>query len=386
VRFEAGTHVGYRFTSTGAIIGSKAVTLPGPSGASATRRYYVPGRGMYLAISNGLWAGYAIRESPVAYVIGLVANTPYSPPQRITFPAGTVLGYRFTASWQLSSARVGTLGHVSGASAGRLAVINGVRYFEIIDGGWAGSWVPAIGLATKALDCRTGPRATGGMQTLRAIPNAGPEVALTFDMGGRVDPAMQILRTLLLNGVCSTIFPTGAMSQTTVGAQVLAFVRAYPRLFEVGNHTMHHCDLVSGGGGSPTTAPCPVTPPSTPFIQKELTDAAAIIAAGSGQQPIPYWRPPYGSINTAVLNAAAGVGYTKTLLWDVDTIDWKQVVDGGPTAEQIATKVATRAVYGSTVLMHLGGWNTANALPSMIYRLRGRGLALSTVSDLMDGS
>ena len=131
---------------------------------------------------------------------------------------------------------------------------------------------------------------------------------------------------------------------------------------------MHHCDLVAGGGGSPTTAPCPSTPPSTTFIQRELTDAAAIIAAGAGQQPIPYWRPPYGSINSTVLNAAAAVGYTKTLLWDVDTIDWKQVADGGPTAEQIATKVATRAVNGSDVLMHLGGWNTANALPSMIYR------------------
>jgi peptidoglycan/xylan/chitin deacetylase (PgdA/CDA1 family) len=211
-------------------------------------------------------------------------------------------------------------------------------------------------------------------------------VALTFDMGGRVDPAMQIMRILLLNGVCATIFPTGAMSQTGVGGQVLAFVKAYPQLFEVGNHTMHHCNLAAGGGGSPTTAPCPTSPPSTTFIQRELTDAAAIIAAGAGQQPIPYWRPPYGAVNATVLNAAAGVGYTKTLLWDVDTIDWKEVIDGGPTAEQIATKVATRAVNGSNVLMHLGGWNTANALPSMIYRLRARGMALSTISDLMDGS
>ena len=31
---------------------------------------------------------------------------------------------------------------------------------------------------------------------------------------------------------------------------------AHPELFEIGNHTMHHCDLVHGGLGSPTTAPC----------------------------------------------------------------------------------------------------------------------------------
>ena len=189
VRFEAGTHVGYKFTNTGAITASKTVTLPGPSGASATRRYYVPGRGMYLAISNGLWAGYSVRESPVAYVLGLVGSTPYAPAQRVTFPAGTIVGYRFTTSWQLSSARIGVLGHASGASAARLAVINGVRYYEIVNGGWAGTWVPAVGPAARALDCRTGTRAGGGMQSLRTIPNAGPEVALTFDMGGRVDPA-----------------------------------------------------------------------------------------------------------------------------------------------------------------------------------------------------
>jgi len=234
--------------------------------------------------------------------------------------------------------------------------------------------------------CHAGNRAPAAPSVVyRSIPGAGAEVALTFDMGGRLDPALQIMNLLVANKVCATIFPTGAMSQTTTGQQVLAIIRSHPELFEVGNHTMHHCDLVHGGLGSTTTAPCAGGPPTAAFIRKELTDAAAILKAGTGQDPIPYWRPPYGSYNQAVLNAAASVGYTKTLLWDIDTIDWKPITDGGPTAQQIANKVIAGAVNGSVVLMHLGGYETLDALKLMIPGLRQRGFTLTSISDQLDG-
>jgi peptidoglycan-N-acetylglucosamine deacetylase len=234
--------------------------------------------------------------------------------------------------------------------------------------------------------CHAGNRASAAPSAVyRSIPGAGAEVALTFDMGGRLDPALQIMNLLVANRVCATIFPTGAMSQTPIGQQALAIIRAHPELFEVGNHTMHHCDLVHGGLGSPTTAPCAGGVPTAAFIRRELTDAAAILKAGTGQDPVPYWRPPYGVYNQAVLNAAASVGYTKTLLWDIDTVDWKPISDGGPTAQQIANKVVDGAVNGSVVLMHLGGYETLEALKLMIPHLRQRGFALTSISDQLDG-
>jgi len=205
-------------------------------------------------------------------------------------------------------------------------------------------------------------------------------------MGGRLDPAIDIMQFLIANRICTTLFPTGAMSQTAIGQRVLALVRAHPELFEIGNHTMHHCDLVRGGLGSPTTAPCVTNgAPTAAFIRSELTDAAAILAAASGQQPVPYWRPPYGSINQTVLDAAASVGYTKTFMWSIDTIDWKPIAQGGPTAQQIASKVVTRAANGSTVLMHLGGYETLAALRLMVPALRQRGFMPTSLSDLLDG-
>jgi peptidoglycan/xylan/chitin deacetylase (PgdA/CDA1 family) len=235
-----------------------------------------------------------------------------------------------------------------------------------------------------ASGCTAGNRvAAGSAQSFRTIPNAGPGVALTFDMGGRMDPAVDIMNFLVANGVCATIFATGVMSQTAQGQQVMAIIEAHPELFEIGNHTMYHCDLVRGGGGSPTTAPC-VGSFDAARIRKELVDAEAILRAGTGQNPQPYWRPPYGSISDGVLNAAASAGYTKTFLWDIDTIDWKPISDGGPSAEQIAAKVVGNAVNGSNVLFHLGGYETLDALHLLVPGLRDRGFTLTSLSDLLN--
>ncbi len=224
----------------------------------------------------------------------------------------------------------------------------------------------------------------GSAQTFKTIPNAGPRVALTFDMGGRMDPAVDIMKLLVANRVCATIFATGVMSQTPQGQQVMGIIKANPGLFEIANHTMYHCDLARGGGGSPSTQPCVGGPFSAQRIRTELTDAEAILRAGTGQNPQPYWRPPFGSINATVLDAAASVGYTKTFLWDIDTIDWKPTSQGGPTAEQIAAKVVGNAVNGSNVLFHLGGYETLDALRIMVPALRDRGFTLTSLSDLLN--
>ncbi|MEO8247536.1 MAG: LysM peptidoglycan-binding domain-containing protein, partial [Chloroflexota bacterium] len=104
--------------------------------------------------------------------------------------------------------------------------------------------VPTASPPPVVAGCRAGNRATGGMATYARIPNAGNEVALTFDMGGRMDPAVDIMNFLVANGVCATIFATGVMSDTAQGRQVMAIIRAHPELFEIANHTMYHCDLV----------------------------------------------------------------------------------------------------------------------------------------------
>ncbi len=221
-----------------------------------------------------------------------------------------------------------------------------------------------------------------------ARPSSSLRVALTFDMGGRMTPATKILGILIANHVCATVFPTGAISRTAEGQAALAVVKANPQLFEVGNHTMHHCDLVHGGGGSPSAADAAycdslAPSPSEAAVKQELTDAETWISQYSGQTSKPFWRAPYGTVNATVLRWAAEAGWTKQFKWDIDTIDWKPISDGGPTARTIVAKVVNNAKSGSVVLMHLGGFETADALQAMIDGLRSRGFILTSLSDIL---
>ena len=385
-RLEAGPQTGYKFSSTGAILASKAVTLAGPVDTTADDRRWIGSRGVYLRVAAGSLAGYYVRESVVAHVKGLVVAATYPTPARVAFPAGRYLGYKFDAAWGLLSTKSYLLSRASGASAARRVMIDGRPYAEIVNGIWAGYWIPLVSpsvLTASPVSCTVPAKVpAGGQQLLRRLPGAVNQIALTFDMGGRLVPAMDILERLVIDRVCATIFPTGATSQATAGRQVMAFIAGHPELFEVGNHTYHHCNLRDGGGG----AACPVNPPSASFIASELTSAADVIRSLTGREPAPYWRPPYGASDTRVRNAAAAAGYTKSFMWDIDTIDWRPVSNKptpGPTAAQIAAKVVTSGLSGSMVLMHLGGYNTFDALPSMVLRLRARGLTPTTVSQIL---
>ena len=209
-----------------------------------------------------------------------------------------------------------------------------------------------------------------------------PKVAFTLDMGGRLDGATAIVDYLVANQVCTTFFPTSVMASTTQGRAVMAKIAAHPELFEVGNHTVHHCDLVAGGGGSPSSAPCAV-PMTTTFVRSEIAGAEATLRTLSGGMPIrPYWRPPYGSHNSTVRSIAAGVGYPKTVMWNRDTIDWSEATT---TSQIVSRATSPLPSSGTIILAHLGGYRTGEALPQIVATLRSAGYTLTTVSDMRDG-
>jgi peptidoglycan/xylan/chitin deacetylase (PgdA/CDA1 family) len=388
LRLEAGPQTGYTFSSTGAILASKTVSLAKPANVATDDRRSIAGRGVYLRVTSGSLTGYYVRESPVAYVPGRVITASYPTPANVTFGPGTYLGYRFDASWRLAATKKAVVATAATAKASARSMINGRAYAAIASGTWDGYWIPVVSpttLAASAISCASPAKIPpGAAHVYRALPAGSSAIALTFDMGGRLDPGLDIVRRLIVDRVCTTFFPTGAMTATSAGKAILALIGAHPELFELGNHTNHHCNLRDGGGGSPTTAACPTTPPSARFIATELKAAAAVLkSASAGMEPAPYWRPPYGAYDSRVVAAAAAAGYTKTVLWSIDAIDWRPVSEGGPTAAQIADKVVANAVDGSDVLMHLGGWNTLDALPSMVTRLRALGLKPSTISAIL---
>jgi len=197
-------------------------------------------------------------------------------------------------------------------------------------------------------------------------PRDSNAVALTFDMGGRLDPALDIMDWLVEHDVPATVFPTGkTATTTTIGQDVMVQVAAHPDLFTLGNHTWDHPYLTELDAAA---------------IEDQLSRTESAVEAATGRSTRPFMRPPYGAQDLETRQVAGRLGFAYTIMWDVDTIDWKPESEGGPTTDDIVARVLARAQGGSIVLMHLGGYNTLAALPRIVEGLRERGLEPVTLA------
>ena len=88
------------------------------------------------------------------------------------------------------------------------------------------------------------------------------------------------------------------------------------------------------------------------------------------------YAPPYGEYNDTVLTAADELGYT-TIMWTIDTIDWKR-----PPADIIKNRVIKKLHNGAIILMHPTE-PTAKALPELITEIKKAGYTITTVSDIL---
>ena len=198
-------------------------------------------------------------------------------------------------------------------------------------------------------------------------PRTVQNIALTFDMGGRLDPAVQIVQWLIDHDVHATLFPTGASATTTTkGLQAMQLAATRPDLFDIGNHSWSHPDFRD------LTA-------AQMADQLTRTQAALLPICGSTK---PWFRPPYGGWNEAVRAGVGAAGWRTMVMWDVDMIDWRPEADGGPTAADMAAKLQANARGGSIVLMHLGGYNTLEALPGILAAAGNLGLEPVTLSEM----
>jgi len=97
---------------------------------------------MWFAVTNGVWAGYWIRESSSVYLAGFVDQVTFSPTRSVSFASGTHTGYLINAGGGITGSKTYTLAAASSAAAAGRAVINGTAYILIANGVWAGYWVP----------------------------------------------------------------------------------------------------------------------------------------------------------------------------------------------------------------------------------------------------
>lgn len=173
------------------------------------------------------------------------------------------------------------------------------------------------------------------------------KIHLTFDDGPHVTNTLSVLDILRERGIIATFFVLGER----LASQGKILERAVAEGHRVGNHTFDHKDL---------------TTLTDEEITSEIKRTEELIARHVTVDYI--LRPPYGARNSRINNIIQSLGYN-TVMWTVDTEDWKRKPDGW--VEYGLQQIRKREE--SLVLMHDIHATTAANLPTFIDQIAATG-------------
>lgn len=224
---------------------------------------------------------------------------------------------------------------------------------------------PPQGSATPAI--LPLPASLAGAEWTR-LPTTDRVVALTFDAGGNDAGVASILATLQSRAVPATFFLTGRWTELyTAEAHTIASRHT------VGNHTETHPHL---------------TTLSDAEVAAEVNGAQQQILGATGRDPRPFFRFPYGDVDSRVLAAVHRLGYGG-IRWTVDTLGWEGR-SAGQSVDTVVNRAVGAATPGEIVLMHVGSAQDgstldADALGRIIDGLRARGYTFASVAAYVSG-
>jgi peptidoglycan/xylan/chitin deacetylase (PgdA/CDA1 family) len=186
-----------------------------------------------------------------------------------------------------------------------------------------------------------------------------PDVSLMFNVDWGEEHLPALLDILQSANVRATFFPTGTWAERN---PVLA-ARMALEGHEVGNHGGAHNHVQTA---------------SKEELQRLIQSGEERIYQACGVYPSKLFAPPYGEWTEDTVTYALECGY-QTVLWTVDTVDWRL-----PEPEAIWKRALAGAVPGALVLMHPTE-PTVSALPILIDELREKGFTLVTVTENIQG-
>lgn len=183
-----------------------------------------------------------------------------------------------------------------------------------------------------------------------------PAVGLMINVAWGNEFVRPMLDTLKQEGVKATFFFDGS------------WVKKNPELakeiaaegHEIGNHAYSHPNMNELSEGRQ---------------YQEIEKTKKIINETIGEHS-QWFAPPSGAFNSLTVKTANQLGL-KTVLWTVDTIDWKK-----PSPGTVVSRVRNKVGAGSLILMHPTASSSA-ALSDMIGVIRQKELVPGTVSEAL---
>jgi peptidoglycan/xylan/chitin deacetylase (PgdA/CDA1 family) len=220
------------------------------------------------------------------------------------------------------------------------------------------------------------PVRVGARRVIWSTTPTGPYAAITFDDGPTPQFTPRILDALATAGVHATFNVIGynAVQHADLTREIIA------QGHEIGNHTWSHEDQTTLGAAE---------------IRREIVrckDAVEQLV----QRPLAGFRPPRGELTGYAVRVAAELGYD-VFLWSVT-----RGPSGTSTAATVEDYLTTTVRAGDIVDLHDGiGRGTfsptapfaralaarreveVQALPGALRRIAGRGIRLTTATDLV---
>lgn len=183
-------------------------------------------------------------------------------------------------------------------------------------------------------------------------------VALTFDATYGDNQTTRLLQILRDNNIRATFFQSGIWPLNFPSLARAIAAEGH----EIGNHSLTH----------PHMTQIPLTE-----VGNQVVRTGALIRNITGVNTY-LFRPPFGEYNQAVLNTVAALGYV-TIMWTIDSLDWQN-----SGVDQIISRVVNNIEPGAIILMHQAAFQTPDALPAIISRLRQLDYGFGTVTQVLD--
>ncbi|WP_284139998.1 MULTISPECIES: polysaccharide deacetylase family protein [unclassified Virgibacillus] len=199
------------------------------------------------------------------------------------------------------------------------------------------------------------------LQDLPAAPiyRGHPEkkmVAFLINVSWGTEYVPGILSQLKKNNVKATFFIEGKWAKEN--ADFVKMIDDEGHL--IGNHAYNHPDMARI---------------SNQAILEQINQTNEILEAIIGKTP-KWFAPPSGSFSDSVVEVAHNLKM-ETILWTVDTIDWKN-----PSVSVMMNRVMDKVHPGAMILMHPTA-SVEKGIDQMIQEIKKKGYKISTVDKLL---
>ncbi|WP_424474977.1 polysaccharide deacetylase family protein [Oceanobacillus kimchii] len=166
----------------------------------------------------------------------------------------------------------------------------------------------------------------------------------------------EILQVLKKHEVKATFFIEGKWAKEN--SEIVQMIDEQGHL--IGNHAYNHPDMATL---------------SEEEAYNQINQTNQILNAITGETP-KWFAPPSGSFSDTVVQTAADLNM-ETILWTVDTIDWKN-----PSVSVMVNRIREKIHPGATVLMHPTASST-RGLEEMITIIKEKGYKIGTIEALL---